>query len=87
MLPALLTLNWPLRVYCVWFDASCVWKKPLPLIARSSGLPVGVMLPWLNCCDTVATCTPMPACVLLAAEPVIAAAYMSANSARDDFSP
>src|SRR6195952_1587371 len=87
MLPVLLTLNCPLRVYWIWLPWSWVWKKPLPLIARSSGLPVGVMLPWLNCCATAATCTPMPACVLFEAEPVIAAAYMSANSARDDFSP
>src|SRR5450759_4237683 len=87
MLPVVLTLNWPLREYWTWLLGSCTWKKPLPLIARSSGLPVGVMLPWVNCCDTVATCTPMPAWMLAEADPVIAAAYMSANSTRDDFSP
>ncbi|EWS58220.1 hypothetical protein D9M68_676350 [compost metagenome] len=35
-------------------------KKPLPLMATSMSLPVTLMLPWVNICDTVATVTPMP---------------------------
>src|SRR5258706_10021720 len=40
------------------------------------------MLPCVNCCVTACRFTPMP--MLL---PLIALAYMSANSARDDLAP
>jgi hypothetical protein len=39
---------------------SLTWKKPRPLMARSSGLSVVVMLPCVNCCDTADSCVPMP---------------------------
>ena len=39
---------------------SMSWKKPAPLMARSIGLEVVVMPPWLNCCDTAASLVPMP---------------------------
>ena len=39
MKPSLLAWNWPLRVYSVC-DPLLTSKKPLPLIARSSGLSV-----------------------------------------------
>jgi hypothetical protein len=42
-------------------------KKPLPLIARSSGLLVVLMLPCENCCSTALILTPMP--IALAPEP------------------
>ncbi len=38
-------------------------KKPLPLMATSSSLPVTVMLPWVNICVVAATVTPMPTLV------------------------
>ena len=37
-------------------------KNPLPLTAISSELLVVVILPWVNCCATAATRTPIPAC-------------------------
>jgi hypothetical protein len=39
-------------------------KKPLPLMAMSSGLSVVVMLPCANCWATSATVTPMPTALL-----------------------
>ena len=60
MKPVRSTLNWPLRVYETPPLASLTSKKPLPLIARSSGLSVAVIVPWVNCCATAATETPMP---------------------------
>ena len=72
MKPSRSTLNWPLREYCVGLTPSLTWKKPRPLMARSSGLSVAVMLPWVNCWATVASRVPMPA--LGAVEPFSAAA-------------
>jgi hypothetical protein len=45
---------------------SVTWKNPEPLIARSSGLSVVVMLPCVNCCATAARSTPMPMVLVLA---------------------
>jgi hypothetical protein len=53
MKPSRSTLNWPLREYLVGLTPSLTWKKPRPLMATSSGFSVAVMLPWVNCCDTV----------------------------------
>ena len=60
MKPSRSILNWPLREYCVGLLPSVTWKKPAPLMVRSSGLSVVVMLPWLNCCDTADRLVPMP---------------------------
>ncbi len=77
--------NWPLRVYFGGPAPSLTWKKPAPLIARSIALPVEVTLPCVNCCATAASVVPMP--MLLVPPPLSALAYMSANSAREDFAP
>ena len=63
MKPVLSDLNWPLRVYSIEPFVPLTSKKPLPLMATSSGLSVGVMVPCVNCCDTVASIVPMPAWV------------------------
>ena len=47
------------------------------ITAMSSALLVVVMLPWVNCCATSATLTPMPTCV--PPEPASELAYTSAN--------
>src|SRR5689334_6079316 len=60
-------------------------KKPLPLIARSRLLSVKSMLPWLNCCETFATFTPLPMAVELT--PCWDDANRSANSAREPLKP
>ncbi len=57
---------------------SCMRKKPLPLIAMSSELLVGVRLPWLKDWATAATRLPMPIC-RPDEPPTIAEAYMSAK--------
>jgi hypothetical protein len=43
------------------------------------------MPPCVNCCDTEARLTPMP--IWLVPAPFSAAAYMSANSAREPLAP
>ena len=72
-------------MYTVGLLPSDTWKKPAPLIARSIGFSVIEMLPCVNCWATVWTCTPMPTSLVPA--PLSEAAYMSANSARDDLAP
>jgi len=54
-------------------------------MATSRLLPVIVRLPWVNCCETAPTSTPMPALVP-PAEPM-AEATISANSAREALNP
>src|SRR5688572_30166007 len=54
-------------------------------MARSIGFSVVWMLPCVNCCDTDARLTPMP--IGLAPAPLSAAAYTSANSAREALAP
>ena len=54
-------------------------------MATSRSLPVTVMLPWVNICETVATDTPMP--LLTPPEAPMDEAYTSANSAREVFMP
>ncbi len=60
-------------------------KKPLPSIARSRLLFVNEIVPWLNCCATFASFTPLP----ISFEPVPSSddAYTSENSARDALKP
>ena len=72
-------------MYIVGFLPSVTWKKPAPLMARSSGFCEDAMLPCVNCCDTASRLTPMP--IAWAPAPFIALAYMSANSARAAFAP
>src|SRR5689334_13594933 len=60
-------------------------KKPLPLIARSRLLSEKSMLPWVNCCETFATFTPLPMAVALT--PCCEDANRSANSAREPLKP
>ncbi len=54
-------------------------------MATSRSLPVTVMLPWVNICETVATVTPMPA--LMPPEALMELAYTSENSVRVVFMP
>ena len=60
-------------------------KNPWPLIATSSGLLVAVILPWVNCCATVASLVPIP--TWLAPPPDSEAANTSANCACDALKP
>ena len=60
-------------------------KKPLPLIAMSSGLFVVVMLPCVNSAWIPATATPMPA--PLPPDPPMELAKTSANSACEPLKP
>ena len=85
MKPSRSTLNWPLRVKVTRPLLSVIWKNPAPLIARSMGFSVVMMLPWVNCCETEARLVPMP--TELAPAPLSAAAYTSLNSARDTLAP
>jgi hypothetical protein len=62
-----------------------IWKKPLPLMARSRPLSVVTMLPCEKRCVTAARFTPMPIGEPL--PPPRALAYMSANSAREALAP
>jgi hypothetical protein len=54
-------------------------------MAMSSGLPVTLTVPCVNCCATVATSTPMPSVRPLAA--IVEAATISENSARATLAP
>src|SRR5580704_1515930 len=60
-------------------------KKPLPLTARSRLLPVESMLPWVNCCETSDTDTPLPTAVELT--PCWLAENRSENSVVEDLNP
>ncbi len=60
-------------------------KKPLPLTARSSVLPVVSMLPWLNCWATSETVTPLPTAA--APTPCWLEENRSANSVREPLKP
>src|SRR5215472_9154911 len=58
-------------------------KKPLPLTAMSSELPVVAMLPWPNCWAISDTATPLP----VAMAPCWVEANRSANSVREPLKP
>src|SRR5215216_2386711 len=60
-------------------------KKPCPLSARSRLLSVKSMLPWVNCCATLETRTPLPIALLLT--PCGDTENSSANSAREPLKP
>src|SRR4029079_3666059 len=60
-------------------------KKPCPLSARSRLLSVKSMLPWVNCCATFETRTPLPIALLLT--PCGDTENSSANSAREPLKP
>ncbi len=50
----------PARVKAVVPSGRVTWKKPGPLIATSSGLPVDCRPPWVNCARTEERVVPRP---------------------------
>ena len=60
--PWLSTWNDPSRVYWVLPSGMVTWKKPLPWMAASSGLPVCCRVPWANERLVATVRTPRPRC-------------------------